>query len=231
MQKISGLYFAFITCFNGQARLNMLQCPPSLSLGCRCTCPLCCRQDTSPSLAPVWPKSLSLPTHGKRFSQSCLEQTPRGAPCFPGLRASMAEPSAWRLLLKQLFLDSSGGGGKEQARLECFTGQTWPVGRQLASLHKSGFLAQTKGLRGAGASCPWRYPRTDVLGRLQEQASVERCFSPTSHRLWLRDVLQQRPCLCAREPLGDFSRVALSNRFLERRKLLASATSCGNEFL
>lgn len=152
------------------------------------------------------------------------------------LPASPGYERAWLSHLRGVCFSSSYSwtprwGGKEQARLECFTGQTWPVGRQLASLHKSGFLAQTKGLRGAGASCPWRYPRTDVSGRLQEQASVERCFSPTSHRLWLRDVLQQRPCLCAREPLGDFSRVALSNRFLERRKLLASATSCGNEFL
>lgn len=157
----------------------MLQCPPSLSLGCRCTCPLCCQQDMSPSLGPVCPKSLSLPTRGKCFSPSCLEQTPRGAPCFLGLRASTAEASAWRLLLEQLFLDSSGGE-KEQGRLECFTGQTQSIGCWLASLRKSGFLAQTKGLRGAGVSCPWRYPRTDVLGRLQEQASVERCFSPPS---------------------------------------------------
>lgn len=123
------------------------------------------------------------------------------------------------------------GGEKRAGKAGVLYWPDWPVGRRWASLRKSGFLAQTKGLRGAGVSCPCRYPRTDVSGRLQEQAGVERCFSPTSHRLRLRDVLRQRPCLCAPEPLGDFSRVTLSNRFLERRKFLASATSCGNEFL
>ena len=70
-----------------------------------------------------------------------------------GLAVSVADPSGWHLLLEQLSLDSSGK--REQARWECFIGQIWHIGCQLILTCKSGFLAQTKGPRGA-VSCLWR---------------------------------------------------------------------------